>query len=137
MKSNDIGRWIEGGTRTGDGAKIGDGAESADGAESGDAAGEAIQDAVRKHIVVTGLVQGVGFRYETLRHARRIGVVGWVRNRRDGAVELEVQGEPERVAEMIEWLWQGPQWSRVDDVEVESMVPYGRLQAESTFIVTR
>lgn len=92
---------------------------------------------VRKHIVVTGLVQGVGFRYETLRRARRIGVVGWVRNCMDGSVELEVQGEPLRVASMIEWLWQGPEWSRVDDVTVESIPPLGRLEAESTFIVTR
>lgn len=84
-----------------------------------------------------GLVQGVGFRYETLRRARRIGVVGWVRNRMDGSVELEVQGEPLRVASMIEWLWQGPEWSRVDDVTVESIPPLGRLEAESTFIVTR
>ena len=44
---------------------------------------------VRKHIVVTGLVQGVGFRYFTVTQARRLGVQGWVRNCRDGSVELE------------------------------------------------
>lgn len=57
---------------------------------------------VRKHIVVTGMVQGVGFRYESVRAARRIGIVGWVRNCMDGSVELEIQGEPEPVAQMIE-----------------------------------
>ena len=44
---------------------------------------------VRKHIVVTGLVQGVGFRYFTVTQARRLGVQGWVRNCRDGSVELK------------------------------------------------
>ena len=47
---------------------------------------------VRKHIVVNGLVQGVGFRYFTVTQARRLGVRGWVRNCRDGSVELEAQG---------------------------------------------
>ena len=52
---------------------------------------------VRKHIVVTGLVQGVGFRYFTVTQARRLGVQGWVRNCRDGSVELEAQGSSDAV----------------------------------------
>ncbi len=92
---------------------------------------------VRKHIVVTGMVQGVGFRYESVRAARRIGIVGWVRNCMDGSVELEIQGGPEPVAQMIEWLWHGPQWARVDDVTVESEVPRDPAHAERTFLVVR
>lgn len=92
---------------------------------------------VRKHIVVTGMVQGVGFRYESVRAARRIGIVGWVRNCMDGSVELEIQGEPEPVAQMIEWLWHGPQWARVDDVTVESELPKDPIHAERTFLVVR
>ena len=53
---------------------------------------------VRKHIVVNGLVQGVGFRYFTVTQARRLGVRGWVRNCRDGSVELEAQGSSDAVS---------------------------------------
>ena len=92
---------------------------------------------VRKHAVVTGMVQGVGFRYESVRAARRIGIVGWVRNCMDGSVELEFQGEPGSVAQMIEWLWHGPQWARVDDVTVESEPPKDVAHAERAFTVVR
>lgn len=61
---------------------------------------------VRKHIVVTGLVQGVGFRYFTVTQARRLGVQGWVRNCRDGSVEQ---------------LAIGPRWSEVSHVAVHDM----------------
>lgn len=61
---------------------------------------------VRKHIVVNGLVQGVGFRYFTVTQARRLGVRGWVRNCRDGSVEQ---------------LAIGPRWSEVSHVAVHDM----------------
>ena len=48
--------------------------------------------AIRRHMVVTGRVQGVGYRYAVVMAARRIGAVGWVRNRYDGSVECEAQG---------------------------------------------
>ena len=57
---------------------------------------------VRKHIVVNGLVQGVGFRYFTVTQARRLGVRGWVRNCRDGSVELEAQGSSDAVQALVE-----------------------------------
>lgn len=63
---------------------------------------------VRKHIVVTGLVQGVGFRYFTVTQARRLGVQGWVRNCRDGSVELEAQGSSDAVQALVEQLAIGP-----------------------------
>jgi acylphosphatase len=56
------------------------------------------------NVVVTGLVQGVGFRWSARRAAERIGVRGWVRNRADGSVELHVEGDEERVAAMLAWL---------------------------------
>lgn len=67
---------------------------------------------VRKHIVVTGLVQGVGFRYFTVTQARRLGVQGWVRNCRDGSVELEAQGSSDAVQALVEQLAIGPRWSK-------------------------
>lgn len=76
---------------------------------------------VRKHIVVTGLVQGVGFRYFTVTQARRLGVQGWVRNCRDGSVELEAQGSSDAVQALVEQLAIGPRWSEVSHVAAHDM----------------
>lgn len=59
---------------------------------------------VRMHIFFSGRVQGVGFRYQSAWMARRRGLTGWVRNRSDGRVEMEVQGEPAEIAGMLEEL---------------------------------
>ena len=69
---------------------------------------------------ITGRVQGVGFR-DALRHeARRLGVTGWVRNRRDGSVEALAQGAPAAVDALVAWARRGPPGSRVDDVQVRT-----------------
>ena len=73
---------------------------------------------VTRHLRIHGRVQGVGFRYSMLREARRIGVTGWVRNRRDGSVEALIQGKPEQVAAMVAWSKQGPPGAQVSDVSV-------------------
>lgn len=70
--------------------------------------------------VVTGRVQGVGFRAFTRGHARELGVDGWVRNRIDGSVELVAAGSRDAVAALIDRLHQGPPASRVDGVETEA-----------------
>ncbi|MFF7684038.1 acylphosphatase [Microbacterium sp. NPDC007973] len=69
-------------------------------------------------ITVTGLVQGVGFRYALRAEAERLGTRGWVRNRRDGAVEALVAGDPDAVEGVIAWAHDGPSSARVDDVDV-------------------
>ena len=71
-----------------------------------------------KHLIVSGRVQGVGFRYSMLAEAERLGVTGWVRNRRDGTVEAVVDGRPAAVAAMIEWAKAGPPGARVTAVAV-------------------
>ena len=58
----------------------------------------------RRHVVVYGFVQGVGFRYAVVRAAESRGVAGWVRNRADGAVEAVFEGEPERVEALVDEL---------------------------------
>ena len=68
---------------------------------------------------VHGRVQGVGFREACVREAHRLGVAGWVRNRRDGTVEAMIAGGAEDVAAMIAWSRRGPPGARVDRVEVE------------------
>ncbi|MFA7620688.1 MAG: acylphosphatase [Aminobacteriaceae bacterium] len=68
---------------------------------------------VRKRFLATGSVQGVGFRHSAAITARRLRLVGWVRNLPDGAVELHAQGDTESVEEMEEWLRRGPAMARV------------------------
>ena len=74
---------------------------------------------------MTGGVQGVGFRWGAREAAQRIGVTGWARNRRDGTVEVEVEGEPEQVERMLDWLRTGPPGAAVDSVTVSHAAPTG------------
>ncbi|WP_426624845.1 acylphosphatase [Leifsonia sp. McL0607] len=80
---------------------------------------------VRRRAVVTGMVQGVGFRWGAREEAHRLGVAGWARNRLDGSVEVEVEGEAGRVERMIAWLRSGPPGSAVDKVRVSEAEPDG------------
>ena len=58
---------------------------------------------------ITGRVQGVGFRAFVERAADRLGVTGWVRNRRDGSVEAVISGDTSKVDEMLTLCWRGLQ----------------------------
>lgn len=69
-----------------------------------------------RHFLVSGQVQGVFFRATTEATARRLGLSGWVRNLRDGRVELVACGEEVRLKELEQWLWQGPPRARVEQV---------------------
>jgi acylphosphatase len=75
--------------------------------------------AVRR-ILVRGRVQGVGYRAWVDHEARRVGLQGWVRNRRDGSVEAVFEGEEKIVADMIASCRQGPPSSRVDGLAEEA-----------------
>jgi acylphosphatase len=78
------------------------------------------------HARITGRVQGVGFRAWMEQTAERMGVSGWVRNRRDGSVEAVIAGDTSKVDEMLTMCWQGPPAARVDGVSVEdAAVPQG------------
>ena len=68
---------------------------------------------------VHGAVQGVFFRVETRDRARSLGISGWVRNLRDGAVEAVFEGPEERVESMVEWCRRGPAGARVQSVDVD------------------
>jgi len=68
---------------------------------------------------VKGMVQGIGFRYFIMRKATTYGLQGYVRNCHDGDVEVEAEGNPEKLRSLIEDLRQGPHLSEVKDVEVE------------------
>jgi acylphosphatase len=74
---------------------------------------------------VHGTVQGVGFRFSTEGEADRLGVDGFVRNRPDGTVEVEVEGAPEAVGHLLAWLEEGPAGADVARVDVEELAPTG------------
>ncbi|HEY2556494.1 MAG TPA: acylphosphatase [Diaminobutyricibacter sp.] len=80
---------------------------------------------IRKRVVVTGVVQGVGFRWSARDVARKLGVVGFAFNRADGAVEVEAEGEPAAVLRMLAWLSDGPPGSQVTAVDVTDLEPVG------------
>lgn len=75
-------------------------------------------DKVRSHAIISGRVQGVFFRMETKRAADRFGVLGWVRNLKDGTVEAVFEGDREQVDAVIGWCRQGPPHADVADVNV-------------------
>ena len=73
---------------------------------------------VARRLRIRGAVQGVGYRWTMILEAKRLGVRGWVRNRRDGSVEAAVAGEPLAVEAIVAWAKRGPPGSSVDAVEV-------------------
>jgi len=81
--------------------------------------------AIRVRARVKGRVQGVSFRYYTIEEAEALGLVGWVRNRSDGSVELEAEGEEAAVEQLLAWVRQGPPAAKVTAVEVERIAPTG------------
>ena len=80
---------------------------------------------VRRLVVARGRVQGVWFRESARQRADRHGVAGWVRNRPDGAVEAELEGDVEDVEVLVAWFRQGPPSARVESVSVEELPPQG------------
>ena len=73
---------------------------------------------VTRHLIIRGRVQGVWYREAMHIEAERLGVAGWVRNRRDGSVEALLQGEAGAVEALIRWAWDGPPAARVEAIEV-------------------
>ncbi|WP_193598811.1 acylphosphatase [Microbacterium sp. YJN-G] len=70
-------------------------------------------------VVVRGGVQGVGYRWFVRDEAEQAGVTGWVRNRRDGSVEAELQGEAAQLEAVLDAMRAGPPAARVDELTVE------------------
>lgn len=77
-----------------------------------------MEDNVRARLLIAGRVQGVAFRWETQRAARRCQVTGWVRNLPDGQVEAVIEGPRTRVTDLIDWCRSGPPAARVDSLDI-------------------
>lgn len=81
---------------------------------------------VARRLLVSGRVQGVGFRYFTYEHALREGVGGLVRNLPDGRVEVEIEGDAEAVERVERAVRRGPPGSRIEQVTTDILEPSGR-----------
>jgi len=86
-----------------------------------------------KHLVISGQVQGVGFRYSMAEEAERLGARGWVRNRRDGSVEAVVDGDPDAVQALVAWARRGPPSASVTSVKIsEAQGSFERFEMRPT-----
>ena len=82
----------------------------------------------RLHATVHGSVQGVNFRYYTVHAAQRLGLVGWVANRWDGAVEIVAEGGREALSEFLAFLRRGSPSAVVEKVSIEWETPTGEFE---------
>jgi acylphosphatase len=73
----------------------------------------------RAHIFVSGKVQGVFFRQGTDKKAKELGIFGWVQNLPDGRVEIVLEGDKDKVEEMVKWAKRGPYFARVKTFVVD------------------
>jgi acylphosphatase len=89
-----------------------------------------MSDVVRLRAVVTGSVQGVGFRWSARLEAQRLGVTGYARNRADGAVQVEAEGPTGAVDAFVAWLRIGPPSASVANLEVTTVDPVGSVAFE-------
>lgn len=71
------------------------------------------------HAIISGVVQGVSFRFYTRQQANALGIVGWVRNLADGNVEVMAVGSIVQLQALLKWLHRGPSWARVEQVKQE------------------
>ena len=82
-------------------------------------------ESARAHVRISGRVQGVFFRAEAADRARSLGLVGWIRNNRDGTVEAVFEGPRERVESVVRWCGHGPSGAVVEKVETRWEEPRG------------
>jgi acylphosphatase len=73
----------------------------------------------KKHLIISGRVQGVWFRASTKQKANQLGLTGWVQNTDNGKVEAVIEGEEISIKEMIKWCQHGPSMARVEKVEIK------------------
>lgn len=86
---------------------------------------------VSRRVLISGKVQGVGYRYALADLARNLNIQGWCRNTQDGRVEASIQGEQSHINELLEWMRQGPPGAKVEQVSFEEQAVLEPLLEES------
>ena len=86
----------------------------------------------RTALLAAGQVQGVGFRMFVQQHASELGLTGWVRNMEDGSVEMEIQGDPEKVDKLSVLIREGNYFIKVKELKFE---PVETVPNETRFVV--
>jgi acylphosphatase len=81
--------------------------------------------ATRVHLLISGTVQGVGYRLSTANMAKKLGLNGWVRNLVDGKVEATFEGDKDAIDKMLRWCYQGPTYAIVRDITIDHEQPRG------------
>ena len=90
-----------------------------------------------RHVLISGRVQGVGYRMATQQQARQLGLRGWVRNLADGRVEARFVGEATIVEVMVTWCWQGPPAAQVEAIEIADSSNPEAIAADFVILPTR
>lgn len=87
----------------------------------------------RIHVIVSGRVQGVGFRYFTVSLASRYGITGWVRNLYNGDVEIEAEGINTKLSLFLHEIKEGNRFVRVRNMEISEIPPTGEKEFKVTY----
>ena len=86
---------------------------------------------VRAHLLISGRVQGVSFRYYIQDIAQSLRIKGWVKNCWDGKVEIVIEGEGKEVKELVDWCYHGPGSAIVEKIDIEWEKYKGEFKAFS------
>ena len=74
-----------------------------------------------RHILITGFVQGVNFRFDAKTKADALHLTGWVRNNDDGSLEMHIEGQPSALQQFEDWCRKGPPAAHVEDVQTKTV----------------
>jgi acylphosphatase len=96
-------------------------------------------ETVARRVMISGRVQGVGYRYELAEMARNLNISGWCRNLSDGRVEAWLQGGKNVIEELLDWMHKGPTEALVEHVDIEDQAVLEPMLRESiqTFEIRR
>jgi len=86
---------------------------------------------VANRVLVSGKVQGVGYRYTLAEQARTLNIRGWCRNLPDGRVEAWLQGSPQAMESILDWMHRGPSQAQVEHVAIESQAVLEPMLSET------
>jgi len=81
----------------------------------------------RYHLIISGKVQGVGYRMSALEAAQSLNLSGWVSNLSDGRVEVIAESEQEKLEQFVTWAKQGPVYANVTEVKLEELAATGEF----------